>query len=532
MKRILGLCIALMACVTMSAQSAYISYSPYSQADRIGDLNGAGGVLILSKRNDLVITVVNAPSARVSAASMRTDGYYEYEVVIDRKQTTEPKIEVNRRGDIDRLDWVAITKADYFRAFMIEETQKPIRMENQTAKNDAILDANLAQVEFQTTIPDLTVECKELVSRGATVTTEKKKGDNSIIITQVTIPIKILNDARQRVEEAEQAHDALRKQLVDTPNGNQNASDKEWERLDQLEEAAQQAREELMKLTYIKVYATGTNQLPVDISGLKARSKMVYGVLLRTIIEEKHVSKCAGFMSEGGRQFALREYANARQAFTNALNAPDTPADMKTSIRTSIAQCDTCTAYEQWTLAAFARMREIKNTGGSQEDAVACATAAIDYLQLLNRYNPSDFYSERIKQLEAAIKSLPLELRLTTVRWVKNVSGFFEGGKISGVEVWLFKGTTPPAPKEYRTEKKFRDMASRSADFVQFGTTDSEGVADLRLNRDDLPKGIFLRPIGHNDKIKVFYINFNDLISQSQGTYNKRQFRVKMYAEN
>ena len=76
MKRILGLWIALMTCVAISAQSAYISFSPYSQADRIGDLNGAGGVLILSKRNDLVITVVNAPSARVSAASMRADGYY------------------------------------------------------------------------------------------------------------------------------------------------------------------------------------------------------------------------------------------------------------------------------------------------------------------------------------------------------------------------------------------------------------------------------------------------------------------------
>lgn len=531
MKRILWLWVIMMVCLTASAQSAYISYSTYSKADRIGDLNGAGGVLVLSKRSDLVITVVNDATARVSAASMHADGYYEYEVVVDRNKTTEPKIEVNRRGDIDRLDWVVITKPDFFRAYLIEETQKPIRMEDQTAPNDAILDGTLAAIEFQTTIPDLVVECPELLSRGATVSHEQKKGDSSIRITRVTIPIRILDEARRQQQEAEAAHQALRRRLVDDPNGSKNATDKDWEQLDQLEERAQQAEEALTRVSQIKVYATGTNQLPVDVSGLKPRQKMVYGVLLRTIIEERHVSQCAGFMAEGGRQFALREYQNARRAFTNALSAPDTPADMKTSIRTSIAQCDTCAAYEKWTLAAFARMREIKSTGGSQEEAVRCATAAISYLQLLNRYNPCDFYASRITQLENAVKSLPLEMRFTTVRWVKNVSGFYEAGRIAGVEVYAFRGAQPPMAKEYKTDKKFRELLEKSGDYVREGVTDADGVADLRLDRQNLPTGFFLRPVGSGDKIKIFYISFSDLIRQSQGTYNKRQFRVKMYAE-
>jgi hypothetical protein len=530
MKRIFSLLAAVMLALAVSAQSAYLSCRPYSEADRIADLHGAGGVLVLSQRSDLVITIINAPSATVAAATKRADGLYEYEVVVDRKVTTEPKVEVNRRGDVDRLDWVAITKPNFFRSFLVEDTQKPIRIENQTAANDAVLDAALAQVEFQTTIPDLVVACDELISRGAKLTTEQKRGDNSIFITRLTIPIRLLDDARKQAQDAEAAHQALRKQLVDNPEGSKNATDKDWERLDQLEEASQQAAEQLQKIMNVSVYAAGTNQLPVDISGLKPRSKMVYGVLLRTIVEEKHVSQCAGFMAEGGRQFELREYQNARQAFSNALHAPDTPADMRSSIQTSIAQCDTCAAYEKWTLAAFARMREIKNTGGSQEQAVECATAAISYLQLLNRYNPSDFYTNRIRQLEAAIKSLPLELRLTAVRWVKNVSGFYEAGRIPGVEAWVFRGSNPPAPKEYNTDKKFREMVAASADYVQTGVTDSEGRVDLRFDREQLPTGIFLRPVGSGDKIKVFYISFSDLMTQSQGTYNKRQFRVKMYA--
>ena len=182
-------------------------------------------------------------------------------------------------------------------------------------------------------------------------------------------------------------------------------------------------------------------------------------------------------------------------------------------------------------LSAFARIREIKTTGGSQEDAVECASVAINYLQLLNRYNPSDFYSSRITQLENAVKSLPLELRFTAVRWVKNVSGFYEAGKIPGVEIYTFKGDKPPLAKEYKTDKKFCELIENSNNYVKEAVTDSEGQANLRLDRQHLPTGFFLRPIGYDDKIKVFYINFQDLMRQSQGTYNKRRFRVKMYAE-
>lgn len=525
-RKFLIIIVLLLGIQGVVAQSAYISHRPYEKADRFESLGGRRGILILSKRSDLVITVTNAPEVKASAAQRRSDGLFEYALVLDAESPRQPKIEVNRRGDVDRVDWVIVPKADYFSAYLIEETAKPIRLEDQTAVNSAILDASLCEVEFQTTIPDLIVDCQELVSRGATIKKGHKQGDASIQITRVIIPIAVIEQAKQESESASKAYQTLYDQLM----SQNDAPAAEWEKLDILKAKEAKVAEDYQRLTHLNVYAIGTNQLPVNISGLRPRSKMVYGVLLRTIIEEKHVSKCAGFMAEGGRQFSLREYKAAKQAFINALNSSDTPADMKPSIRTSIAQCDQCTEYEDWTLRAFARMRNIKSQGGSQEDAVQAATSAIDYLQNLNRYNPCEFYASRIKQLEASIMSLPLEMQLTTVRWVKNVSGFYEAGKISGVEVWAYKGASTPLAKDYKNDKKFRQMMDNSTDFVKEGVTDSEGVADLQLNRQDLPTGFFLRPVGYDDKIKVFYISFNDLMRQSQGTYNKRRFRVKMYA--
>lgn len=529
MRRLLLFMALLMVAVMGCAQSAYISYSAYDQDDRIGSLDGAGGILIVSAHNDLVITVTNDAGAKVSPPKQRQDGKFEYSVVVDRNVTKEPNIEVNRRGDVNRVGWVVITKPDYYRAYLIEEVQTPIRIENQTKGNDAGLDKTKAEVEFQSTINDLTVSCQELVARGATITKSKKRGDNSINIITVTIPISILDAARSKLETIRQEHEVMRKKLLGAEE-NKNATNADWERLDQLEEEEKQAAEDLQKLTQIRVFAQGTNQLPVDISELRGQSKMVYGVLLLKIVEKVHMSECAGLMEEGGRQFSHRQYKAARNAFSSALLAKDTPKELESTIRTSIAHCDSCIAYEKYVLGAFGKIREMKTLGGSQKELVEYASAAIEYLQVLNRYNSSDFYTSRITQLEELIKDLPLEIRVTIVRWVNNESGFFEAGVIPNVEVWAFNGANPPIQNSYATDKKFVSMMGKSNEYSQLGVSDSEGQVDLQFNRQQMPKGIFFRPIGYNDKIKIQYIDLKSLLNQTQGTYEKRRFRLKMFA--
>jgi hypothetical protein len=186
--------------------------------------------------------------------------------------------------------------------------------------------------------------------------------------------------------------------------------------------------------------------------------------------------------------------------------------------------------YETYTLGALGKIREMKALGeASQEQLVKYASAGIEYLQVLNKYNPCDFYVSRKTQLEGLIEGLPLEVRFTLVKWVNNAEGFFEAGKLANVEVWAYNGSEPPIHNDYKNDKKFKDLVGKSNNFTQLGTTDSEGIADVQLNRKSLPKGLFFRPIGYDDKIKILYMDLDELLIQSKGNYNKRRIRLKMF---
>lgn len=524
-RKILSIFLLTFAMQVAVAQSAYISCSPYEKADRFETLGGKRGVLILSKRSDLIITVTNAPEVQASAAQRRSDGLFEYALVLDPVSPRQPKIEVNRRGDVDRVDWVTVPKADYFCAYLIEETAKPIRLEDQTAVNSAILDASLCEVEFQTTIPDLTVDCQELVSRGATVKKGHKQGDSSILITRVIIPVAVIQQAQQEAESARKDYQSFYDQLSD------EASASEWEKLDILKAKETKAVEDYQRLTHLNVYATGTNQLPVDIGSLRPRSKIVYGVLLRTIIEEKYVSKCAGFMAEGGRQFSLREYANARQSFLNALKSPDTPSDMIPSIRNTVAQCDSCIKYENLTYRALKKINELKKQGTvAQTDIYDYYGAAADFMRIVEKYNPCDYYAKNINTLETFIENMPLAMRFTITRWIVDRVSAQEGGAFPNVELWAYYGETPPKLESYSDDKSFRKMASKHPDqFRQIGTSDAKGVVDAEFERKVLPMGLFFRPTTDIKMADIVYKDMTNVMNQSAGEYNKRQFRQKMY---
>ena len=92
MKKLLSIIFLLVASIaSMSAQS-YISYVRVEDEDMIADLNGAGGVLVLSKRGDLVFTVDNASRPVVTPKGKRDDGMYVYEIVVAKDDNPTPKI--------------------------------------------------------------------------------------------------------------------------------------------------------------------------------------------------------------------------------------------------------------------------------------------------------------------------------------------------------------------------------------------------------------------------------------------------------
>lgn len=532
MKRTLSTFLLLfMAFVAMRAQSAYISASPMPEADRVADLKGAGGVLIVSQHSDLAITVINAKEATISPRGENNSGQYEYEVVVDRKETSQPKIEVNRRGDVNRCSFTVLTKADNFRAYKVEEVEKPLSLEDATASNDAILDSSLCEVVFSSTIPDLKVDCDVLKSKGVEVKTSNSPADKSIVEKSLIIPIRLLREARSNMENAERALAEKQHKLLDDPKASKKAKDSDWAELDALEEKAQDAADEFGALTTITVYVPGSNRMTVNIADLKPRSKKRYNVLVLRMLEEKHVSVCSGFLAEGARQYAVREYDNAQQAFRNALKAKDMPKDLAPTINTNIQQCDSCKLYERYAMAALAELQKVRNNGGTQEEVVRYASAAIEFMDKLNMYNPCDFYAERIGRLNKIIEDQPLNIKFTFVEWMSDYSGFHEGDALADVEVWVCDGVTPNV-SDFRTDRKFNKLVS-SQGYHRAGISDVRGQLDLTFDRKALPTGLIFRPIGtyEQGRIKTEYIDIREVMQKSEGDYQKRQFRTKLYKE-
>lgn len=524
MKKIILFLFACICYSTILAQSAYISYRTFPQEDKNEQLLDAGGILILSKRSDLAITLTNVERPIIRPNGIRPDGFYEYEVIVDSEETNTPKVEISKRGDVYKVDFVVRLKPNYFKAYLVEEVEKPIRMENLSRPNDAILDASLAEIEIESPIADLQVTCSQLLK--ARINRNRKKTDNSIHIISILVPIASLKEAQEQVEKSHQAYNNLYKKMMEDTQSNEEDDKK----LDRLENECILAEQRFAEVTTIGISAENTNQLQIDISELKPRVKQCYGILLLRTIE--YSTECSAMIAEGGRQFALRNYQEARQAFENALNSKDVEFSQKPGILQSIADADSCIRYNNYTKQMLKNIAQMKKEGtANQADLVNNASAAIDFIEILNRYNPSDFYEKSLKMLAKMIEELPLDIKFTVSRWIKDISGYHEGGNISNVELWAYYGITTPSGKEYKNDKRFIKMANEY-NYVCMGQTNKKGEVILHLDRKNLPQGIFFRPTLSNEKNNIEYISINKILRDATDDYQMRQFRLKMLTEN
>ena len=526
MKKLLLILTLVLMGMNIHAQSDFISSSPVNEEDCFADLQGKGGILVLSELGDLAITINNVKAPQITPKGKRKDGLYAYEIVIDLKDNKTPKVEVNRRGEIYKTDFVVSLKADLMRAYKIEYVKMPIRMEDQTKSNNAILDEKLAEVEISTAIKDLQVVVSPKLN--AKITKSVKKNDNSINITTIVIPLENINKAKQEVENLKAEH----QKIFDYIDKNSSkATQADFDKEQMLRNQIDDAENALNTMMHIGVYANGTNREQIDLEPIGPRVKLCYGVLLLKQIEKVYVTECSAMMTEGARLYGLRQYDGARRNFVKALNAKDTPGDLIPSINTNILQCDTCLLYEKYALGSLVKMKQMRQAGeANQKDVVKYASGALEFLNVLNKYNPCDFYAERIEKLEKLIEDMPLDLKFTIAKWVNDYAGFYEDGKLGNVELWAYYGDDEPQIKMYQTDKKFLSMVNNHAnDFKQLGESNDEGVIDIHLVRKDLPKGFFFRPVGYNDRIKIKYMGATEIMLQSEGEYNKRQIRLKMY---
>ena len=96
--------------------------------------------------------------------------------------------------------------------------------------------------------------------------------------------------------------------------------------------------------------------------------------------------------------------------------------------------------------------------------------------------------------------------------------------------ILLSKGDAKKAAKKVMIDLVARiQLHDGDFKYKKLGETDEYGRFDLHLDRKSLPCGLFFHPVGYNNKVKIYYKDIKDIMRDSEGTYNKRQFRLKMF---
>ena len=518
--------ILFLGCTTsIFAQNDYISNSRLINEDRIDDLNGDCGILLISKHKDLVIYPVEVEKKdfRIKVDGKREDGLYEYRVIFNQEATHNPKLEVSREGNVYKTEFTSVIKPDFLIAYLIEEVTNPIRMDDQTQPSDFVTDAKLAELKFTTSIKNLQINCP--IELQAKIERKDNPSDANIHITSVLIPIAVLEEAKAKMELAQKEYkDWFTKLEEDEDAAGQDAN---WNKLEELEQKRDAIEIAYSELTNLEIYADLTNRLSINISDLKGKMKKCYAVLELVKTDTVIVAPYDAKIAEGNRLFGIRKYKEAKEIFILAKNEKGTNATQRKVAQTSINLCDSCIVYDAQAGTALREVIRIRKEGGTQQEVYKYVNGAINFIQKLYHLNPSVFYSERIDRLERQLEKQPLFIMFTCVEW-KTLQ---EGNALQALEIWAYKGKQRPLASAYNSARKFQKLTNKqTSDFELIGITNEKGVVELEFNRAQLPNGLFFRPkdVG---KTKIEYKDMQDIMLQTKGDFTYRQIRMKMYTK-
>lgn len=500
------------------AQTGYITSYRETKEDRTeADLNGNCGLLIISPQNDLDINITNVVDhPDIRRKGPRPDGLFEYYVVVNENTPIVLSVIAAQRGSVFRTKFTARVNPDRFTAHRVEVNENAIEYKEEGEFVGPEMNPDEGILEFTTKISNLQVDFPpELKAR---ITRTNKETDRSVTIIRVFIPLNTIKDAKTAAEEAEKAYNEANQKLTD------KSTVEEFDNVDLLEIKAKQANEYYDRLSFVEIYGDGTNRLPINITNLEGRKTRPYAVV--PLIIEKYQTEYNGFMNEGRNLWQSRKYADAKVAYENALKAKDAPSDMLELTRKNIADCDTCILYDKRAATAIQLIMEMKKEGNATQSKVAqYAFAAIECMELLNRYCPSEIYEERIEIMRKLVDGLPLNLSFTIVEWKKTLE---EGDYMEGVEIWEYEGNSKLSSTSFPNDRAFNKMTDKeNIHFRLLAITDKQGVASISLDRKKLPANLIFRPKeGRKSKIKV--MNLEELIHLAGGDYKEQRLRLKM----
>ena len=504
-------------------QAEYIANSRDFSADLVDEsLDGDRGLLIISPRKNLIVNITNNSMPVRQETEDNANGLYYYKIVLDAADTHKANVYVSRMTDVYSTEFVATLKPNIYTAYRITETENPIRYEDNTQGNDVYLNATEAELLFTTAINNLTVKPSDKL--GARITTTKDPIDPTRTVISVVFPVAKLEAVRKACKDATDEFNRLNSLI-----NNDKATDADYDASETAEEEMNKTTAELVELTTVMVYTDKSNRLSINFDSdgeVGARTKKNYLVMPVVVEKTVFVTECSRHMADGAKFFEQRRYADARAEYVSAISMKDVDPNRRPAIQECINRCDSCLQYTSLAGKAIMKLMEMKkNNTATQDAAYRYASAAIDFLSVVNSYNRSDFYTSRIEKLEQFIKELPLKVSFTIVEW----RTLNEGSTLPDVEIWAYYGQEPMQTVTFSSAKKFKKEIERHSEaYAQIGLTDASGKAEAEIDRNHLPKAFVFCP-SNDSGIKITRMSYDDFLKRSVGDYKMKQLRVKMY---
>ncbi|MCR5013169.1 MAG: porin family protein [Bacteroidales bacterium] len=249
-----------------------------NEAVKDASLNGKAEAVFVSGSDNLFIE-----TSRPSLDTQRTprknnNGMWEYAVEL-QLQTQEGMalgrtFTITQSGSANKTTFKkGRFAADYRYYFRVDPVKNPIFLVDNTQPTDVHLKNGEAAIEINSIIDFEIIPDARLVCQIDSSSNQAGFFSKMLIVNMVE-----LEKLRAEVQRHQMVYEDLNESLLDRAEHQKPVDDKEWDRLQVLQERAEESEALLGDVTFIRIKAKDSNELSIDISDLLVKQKRVYTI--------------------------------------------------------------------------------------------------------------------------------------------------------------------------------------------------------------------------------------------------------------
>ena len=156
--------------------------------------------------------------------------------------------------------------------FIVETVKNPIFLVDNTQPTDVHLKNDEAAIEINSLVEvEVTVDPK-------LCEVSSKLTQAGYYSTLVIVDMKKMNALRNEVERQQMLYDDMNESLLERAEHQQEVEDNEWNTLQMIQQRKEEAEAQLADVSLIRIKATESNELNIDISDLQVKQKRVYTI--------------------------------------------------------------------------------------------------------------------------------------------------------------------------------------------------------------------------------------------------------------